>query len=1043
MLNLVSYHFYINFTENKTTLRQYFSIFFCLCLPLLVVGQARIPYEFRHLTISEGLPDNTVYFSMQDSRGYIWFCTANGVSRYDGRRFQNFTISDGLADNEILKTTEDSKGRIWFHTLNGRLSYFDTKTEKIVSYRTSAVLKKAGGETYLTSIIEGADGSVWILIDRFSLKRLMPNGEVRRYNPEKKRFIGVFKDTQNRIFLAGDTFRLFDAQRDTFVDWVALPSKIKEQKRGRWGEKKGVLWLEFSKDIFEFSNGTFRTIISKDIIQNQFIRSISADSLGNFWLGITNGFYRFDMNHKKPVRFFPTKSHVSHVITDNEGNGWVCTLGEGVFFLPRNYDNITVMNKVQGLESEEVTALSQNTKGDIVIATYPNVLQFWDKKTAKIYRKLKINGMWDVRVKRLLFPNDRNFWVLTDNYRINFFPDFSKKPTPQYDSRQAKINEFLSLEGQIPDKNKQYDGDFDILGFLNSTSAFKNIYFAKNGRIYITSNIISELTPLPNNRVRSHLYCKNSNARLYAVAEDAHGVMWFGGTQGICFLKPNDDDVVFLKDNFETSVNDIVPLPDDYLLCSTTGNGVFLLKNGKILKNWQEKDGLSSNSCNRLLKFDNQTVFVATAKGVTRLTFDPIDPTRMYPIIYGGIDAKPSLYINDLFFDGEKLYIASNEGLYSFKINDLKIQRNIPIVCLTQPMAYLAKPDTVLPLRYGWFYQEKEIKFNFRAIAFCNGEVMHFRYRLFRNGALEKRDSIVLREDFTLPLVSLNSGSYILEVEASRGDGIWSKPLGVRFEAPAAIYRKPIALFFYWLIVSWFSFEFFRWRNRQRSYRQLHDLTQKEERLAIERRQLEWEQEAIRARIDPHFVFNALNGILTFVYKRDIDSIKIQLPRLARFIRTSLNLGREDFISIEQEAQYLNDYLALEKSRFEEKFTFSVKITEGVDAQQKMLPPLLLQIFVENAIKHGVSSLPKGKMGVIAIVFEKTGDHTICCTITDNGIGLPNFLREKKDNSGHQSLGLNLVKRRISLLNKIYKHKYTLNISDNGERTKVVLTVES
>ena len=67
-----------------------------------MAAQARIPYEFRQLTLSEGLPDNIVYSCFQDSRSYIWFCTANGVSRYDGRKFQNFTISNGLADNENL-----------------------------------------------------------------------------------------------------------------------------------------------------------------------------------------------------------------------------------------------------------------------------------------------------------------------------------------------------------------------------------------------------------------------------------------------------------------------------------------------------------------------------------------------------------------------------------------------------------------------------------------------------------------------------------------------------------------------------------------------------------------------------------------------------------------------------------------------------------------------------------------------------------------------------------------------------------------------------
>ncbi len=1008
-----------------------------------MVGQARIPYEFRHLTISEGLPDNTVYSCMQDSRGYIWFSTANGVSRYDGRKFQNFTVTEGLADNEILTATEDIEGRIWFHSINGRLSYFDTKTEKIISYRESSILEKATDNIYLTTITEGADSSVWILAGLYKVKRLMPDGTIRLYNTEGNRLMGVFKDKQNRIFLAGYTFQLYDAQRDTFVAWAPFSAEMKKQTWGKWIYKNDVFFFELSEGIFAFSNGVFWKVTNKDIFQNKFLRSISADLLGNIWFGITDGFYSFDMNHKKPTQYFPTKSHVSCVFTDKEGNRWVSTLGEGVFFLPPNYDKITILNKVNGLESEEITALAMTPKKDIVIATYPNVLQFWDKKSTQIHRKIKINGMWDVRVKRLVFPDDKDFWMQTDNYQLSYFPNFSKKTPPQYDPQRAKIKEALLLRMQILDHVKVYNGEIDISDFLNSGVAFKNIYFAKNGRIYITSNSIAELTPLPNHRAQSRMFAQKFRSRLYAIGEDAHGVMWFGGTMGICFLKPDADDVVFLKENFETAVNDIIALPDDYLLCSTTGNGIFLLKNGKIVKNWQEKDGLSSNSCNRLLRFDDQTVFVATARGVTRLTFDPNDPTRAYLLIYGGKDAKPALFVNDLLLDGEKLYIASNDGLYSFEINDLKIQRNIPVLRLTLPTAYLIKPDTVFSLPSGWFEQEKEIKFNFRAIAFCNGEVMHYRYRLFRDGALEKRDSIVLREDFTLSLVSLNSGSYRLEVETSRGDGIWSKPVEVQFEASAAIYRKPLALVFYWLIVSLFSFEFLRWRNKRRSLREQKELAQKEERLALERRQLEWEQEAIRARIDPHFVFNALNGILTFVYKRDIDSIKVQLPRLARFIRTSLNLGREDFISIEQEAQYLNDYLALEKSRFEGKFTYSIKITEGVDVQQKILPPLLLQIFVENAIKHGVPSLPEGKMGIITIVFEKIGNDTTCCTINDNGIGLTNALRERKEGSVHQSMGLNLAKRRISLLNKIYKHKYMLDVFDNGEGTKVVLRVES
>lgn len=1014
------------------------------------MGQPRIPYEFRHLTISDGLPDNTVYSCIQDSRGYIWFCTSNGVSRYDGRKFQNFSILEGLADSEIIAASEDWLGRIWFQSINGKLSYFDTKTEKIVSYREVSDLQKASGTAYLSSISVGADSSIWILVERYALKRLMPNGEIRTYKINGRQVMGVFADEQKRIFMAGDTFRLFDIQRDSFVDWAVFSINKEKKPLGKWHHRKDFLFFESPDGIFQFQRGIIKKIINKDIFKKQYLNNISADTLGNLWAGISNGYYKLDQNNIKSPRFYHTHSHVAYVFFDKEGNQWVCTVGEGVYFLPAGFDNISTFNKDNGLESEVVTALAKNAEGDIVAATYPNSLHFIDKKTSKVYRKMQIKGRWDVRVKHLYFPNKTDFWIQTDNYRLDYFPNFNKKyPFPrgigmqaEYLDEKIKVSEVLSLDFGLPHGPRQQDTEYDIQEFLNTASPFKQAYFAKNGDIYTVSGVIAKATPLPNGRVKCHFFAENSRTRFYSIAEDTHGVMWFGGTPGVCFLRPNGLDIEFVKENFETTVNDIVSLSDDYILCSTMGNGVFLLKNGKIFKNWQVKDGLSSNSCNRLLKFNDQTVFIATAKGVTRLNFDPNDPSRMYPIIYGGKDAKPALFVNDLLLDEEKLYIASNNGLYAFKINDLKIQRNTPVVRLTQPQAYLIQPDTFLQLPYGWFSQENGIKFNYRAIAFCNGEVMHFRYRLFRDGMLEKKDSIVLREDFTLSLVSLNSGSYMIEMEASRGDDIWSKPVRSRFEVAKAIYRQPFALFIYWLIITIFTFELLRWRNRRRSLKQQRAIQRTEERLALERRQLEWEQEAVRARIDPHFVFNALNGILTFVYKRDIDSLKIQLPRLARFIRLSLNLGGEEFITVEQEVQYLNDYLALEKRRFEEQFEYSITITEGVDTQRKLLPPLLLQIFVENAVKHGVSALPESKKGVIFVIFERKEFNCLRCVIIDNGKGLSQSLSEKKADTDHNSLGLNLAKRRISLLNQIYGPKYTLDISDSKDGTKVIVEVK-
>ena len=1043
MLKSFSIILSLNFAKNKTALRFYFFILLYCLQPLIGAAQTRIPYEFRHLTISNGLPDNTVYSCHQDAQGYIWFCTSNGVARFDGRKFQNFSVLQGLADNEIIAATEDFQGRIWFHSLNGRLSYFDTKTEQIVSYRTSAGLQKANGSAYITSIVEGSDSSIWILYERLVLKRWMPNGDVRQYDIKNKQVLGIFQDEQKRIYTLGDTFRLFDNQKDAFIDWFGFATEKNIKPSGKFFYNNKALYFDTSDSIFEFSNGSYKKITSKDLFKNQLLLSLSGDTLGNLRFGVTNGFYTFDLNNKKPPHFHITNAHVSHTMTDREGNQWVCTMGEGLLFFPAGYDHIMSISKDKGLESEVVTALAKSPQGDIVAATYPNVLNFWDKNKEKVVRKLHIHGKWDVRIERILYPNEKDFWLLTDNYRLDFFPDFLKKYPPQYLNEKNQNYEVLPLDFTFSKRTKQQNAEYTTQELLTLLSPFKNFYFAKNGRFYTVSSLIAEATPRPNNLWQCRFLGNDSPTRFYTITEDAKGVIWFGGTEGVCFLRPNSENLEYLKENFETSVNDMVVLSDDYLLCSTSGNGIFLLKNGKILKNWQEKDGLSSNNCNRMLKLNEQMVFVATSKGVTRFNFDPNDPTNMLAIIYGGKDAKPSLYVNDLLLDGEQLYVATNEGLYTFKINDLKIQKNRPLLRLTQPLAYLIQPDTFLQLRYGWFNQENGIKFNYRAIAFLNGEMMHFRYRLFRDGALIKNDSTELVEDFTLSFASLNSGSYMLEVESSRGDGFWSKPVRTRFEVPKAIYRKTIAIFFYWLAFAFLTFEVLRWRNKLRSRKEQSALAFKEERLVLERRQLEWEQEAVRARIDPHFVFNALNGILTFVYKRDLEALKMQLPRLARFIRLSLNLGREDFITIDQETRYLNDYLSLEKSRFEEQFDYSIKITEGVDTRKKFLPPLLLQIFVENAIKHGVSNVPLGETGVISIVFEQIETKGVHCVITDNGMGLSKSLSAKKDTDVHQSLGLNLAKRRISLLNQIYGEKYKLQITDDAQGTKVEIWINS
>lgn len=128
-----------------------------------------------------------------------------------------------------------------------------------------------------------------MLFERHSLKRLLPNGIIRHYDIRNKRVTGLFEDDQKRIFLAGDTFRLYDAKRDSFVDWTVFSKNGKESILGKLHQEKDCLFFETKEGIFTFRDGVIKKIISRKDFNNPFLRSISADTLGNLWIGVTNG----------------------------------------------------------------------------------------------------------------------------------------------------------------------------------------------------------------------------------------------------------------------------------------------------------------------------------------------------------------------------------------------------------------------------------------------------------------------------------------------------------------------------------------------------------------------------------------------------------------------------------------------------------------------------------------------------------------------------------------------------------------------------------
>ncbi len=190
-----------------------------------------------------------------------------------------------------------------------------------------------------------------------------------------------------------------------------------------------------------------------------------------------------------------------------------------------------------------------------------------------------------------------------------------------------------------------------------------------------------------------------------------------------------------------------------------------------------------------------------------------------------------------------------------------------------------------------------------------------------------------------------------------------------------------------------------------------------------------FKQKALQQLMNPHFLFNALNSIQYFILKNDTITSHKYLTKLARLVRTFLNLSQHDFIALEKEIETITLYLELESLRFEKKFEFSIQVEDEIDVLNDKIPVLLIQPFVENAILHGVLHRKDGN-GKISIEFSSQNDH-ICCIVEDNGIGRAQSENLYKTNKpGHKSMGTSITLKRLDLLKKLHKLEAAFEYTD-------------
>lgn len=943
-----------------------------------------------HYTIKDGLPSNNCYYTLQDQKGFIWIATDAGVSRFDGSVFENFSVDDGLPDNQILQLRQDSRGRIWFMALNGQLSYF--LDGKVHNEKNNPSLKELNFNGVVVSFLEDSKGRLWFgtnnnvigLWDGGKTTKIVSNSITHKYQN-----VFIYEDQQKNIRAVNNSANFIFSNGH----FIMSKNNISPISYKTINQTDSNLYFLNQQGLNTTRNGTTREILKLD--PKLLGSDIGYILLGEkkLWFTNQNGVKGINLDGTGEKNFLNGIS-VNQSVRDNEGNLWFTTKN-GIYKLPKIKDQLYTFTKQNGLTNATIKSIVKDKNNRLWMGSTNGIINILDLKSKKIEQiKLPNPGNYNL-IKQLVSDKKNN--------RIFFASDYG---LGSVNSSYPKAANFKFL--------REVNNHMFVVKNFTIDSTSKLTLSLSSGVVIINDRDELAFSSLKYKELEDFF-----KDRSYRVFYDKEQNLWFSNLSGLSEFNHNKLNKHYQKYPILTKrINDIRQLADGSMAMATDGYGIVILRDGKITHILNHKKGLNNNIINKLF-VRGHYLWAISNTGINRIA---IKNGEVNISNFDDVSGVLSDDLNDLYIDKDTAYFATNNGLVYFAYNQ-SLQHSEP------PKIYInsiLKNKTTLDLNKRSFNlapNEQNLTINYSAIDFKNRNIT-YRYRLKSNG------SWIETKNRKLELSSLEPGEYIFEISAKSQNSDWSEPAKVKLNLEKRFYQT------WWFIAAVLAVGGYliyligvSITKRQKNKEQ--------EQLLLKNKILMLEQQALQAMMNPHFVFNVMNSIQHFINTKNTSSANKVLTGFARLIRTNLEICTQSYISLEEEINYLNLYLSLEKNRFGEKFQFEINIDTAIDTDETRIPSMLLQPFIENAIWHGI--MPKEDGGKVTIQIGKKTDNLLI-TITDDGIGIDNSLASKKD--GHQSKGMMLTKERINLLNRIEAKAIHLDIKQNGKSgTTVSITV--
>ncbi len=366
--------------------------------------------------------------------------------------------------------------------------------------------------------------------------------------------------------------------------------------------------------------------------------------------------------------------------------------------------------------------------------------------------------------------------------------------------------------------------------------------------------------------------------------------------------------------------------------------------------------------------------------------------------------------VNSIYFNNNFVWLATYKGLIRVSLNSIKDYKK-PKVYLTEVLVnnkpYEFKNNNGQLLLNS---DERNITFSFKSISYKYPKKIMYRYKL-------KDKFSTWSKNKNIAFHNLNYGKHTFYYQSNSNEKLSSlKSLSFTIQKP--FYFKPWFIFTTTIAILFTLYYFVHIVLEKQKKKHVLQLKKEEEKNYV----LSLENKALRLQMNPHFIFNILNSIKAYGKQNNITHFERTISQFSNLLRTVLKSARENELSLKEEIEYLKNYMELEKSIYQDKFDYQIKISaKELDLEEIYLPSMLIQPFVENAIKHGFEK----QKGFIKITFEINNNH-LNCSIIDNGSGFNIDKLKNKPNS----YGISITKERINNLSKY--NRFTINSSKDG-----------